>query len=111
MAFGTAPSFQQREPTALLSATTTASGTLIPGSGDDARVANNSSSAVRLAFGYAVADAVANCVAPTTSAPAMIVLVFPGEVEIFGITSGIGAVAAMMVSGTGSVEVTRGDGG
>jgi hypothetical protein len=111
MANGTAPVFMQREPTALVNATTTASAVTIVGTGDTVRIANNGTNAIRIAFGCAAADALANCVAPTTSVPTLSMLVFPSGERAFGITSNVGAVAVMTLTGTCSVEITRGDGG
>jgi hypothetical protein len=105
-----APAFLPREMTILVAATTTAQAVALPGTGDDVRVVNNSSTAIRVAFGYGTADASANCVAPAAGTPAASLLLMPGEVEIFAITAFVQAVAVMTVTGTASVEFTRGDG-
>ena len=110
MASGMAPAFMPREPTILVNATTTAQAVALPGSGDNVRMVNNSANTVRVAFGYGVTDALANCVAPTISAPASSMLLMTGEVEIFGINASINAVAVVATTGTAPVEITRGDG-
>jgi hypothetical protein len=110
MASGMAPAFLPREMTILVAATTTAQAVALPGTGDDVRVVNNSTVAIRVAFGFAVADAAANCVAPVVGTPANSLLLMPGEIEIFAITDKIKALAVLTTSGTASVEFTRGDG-